>query len=124
MKDTINSLLESNILTTDFETQNILEYANNITQINESAVNMFKYSPEKVIVNIDENNKYFVEFAGNLERYMRDEDVNIDEAMTEVAECNNIAIEECTVVFDESCVDKIDFGELTKSNHAFKLARM
>lgn len=121
MKDTVNCLLESSIITSNFEVQNVLDL-HTLPAI-EEASNIFTHSAQKVIVDMDRNNRYLIEFSNNLEKYMRDANISIDEAMVEVADCNNIDIDECTVVFDESCINKIDFDELVNTDHAFMLAR-
>ena len=124
MKDTVKSLLES-----------VASPEVNFTVANTAALNMLRpvtesermtsvYTPERVIVARNPvDNKYVIEYANNLERLMLDQDLGINEAMNMVADINEIDISECTVVFDDSCINRIDISSVIRLDTNFDLAR-
>lgn len=119
MKDTLKSLLESaTIPSLDVQTRNTLAY-NGLSKFTEAGC--LEYTPQKVIINKSRSG-YVVEFTGNLERLMRDQDMEIDEAMETVASLNDIPIEECTVLFDEAAINIIDINKVQILNPEFRLA--
>lgn len=122
MVDTVKSLLENYVdPPTDFITSNTASY-----NILESVDTMDKMSlvytaPKVVVVKGGYTGKYLVEYVDNLERLMLDQDMGIIEAMNVVADVNDIPIDECAVVFDSSCVDRIDFTKLIKADPDFDI---
>ena len=67
---------------------------------------------------------YLVEYANNLEKFMLEQDIGIKEAMSVIADVNEIPVDECAVVFDESCVNKIDIGAIITLDPDFDIVRM
>lgn len=65
--------------------------------------------PEKVVVNVSKGNNYLVEYTGNLERLMQDQNVSLNEALDMISEVNKIDKERIYIVADESCIEKINF---------------
>lgn len=122
MKKTANCLLESYGITSDFQINNQLRFSR-IAPLTESS-NIFAFTPNKVIVNMNCDNKYLIEFSGNLERYMADNNIDITEAVNDVADCNKISPEDCTVVFDQNSVFNVDFKELLQHDYVFNIARL
>ena len=55
---------------------------------------------------------------------MLDNDMGIKEAMLVVSEVNEIPVDECTVIFDESCVERIDIGAVIKLDTDFDVKKM
>ena len=124
MLDTVKSLLESSVEPeVDFYTQNRAAL-NMLDTIAESERMSTRFTPQKVMVLKSHEGRYLVEYANNLERYMLDNDIGIKEAMSVVADINEIPVEECAVVFDESCVDRIDIGAVIKLDPDFDITRM
>lgn len=124
MIDTVKSLLESSVEPeVDFYTQNRAAL-NMLDTIAESERMSTRFTPQKVMVLKSPEGRYLVEYANNLERYMLDNDIGIKEAMSVVADINEIPVEECAVVFDESCVNKIDIGAIIKLDPDFDITRM
>ena len=83
MKDTVISLMESAVNPEiDFLTKNVAAF-NILESVTESQKVNTTYTPQKVIVLKDpeDTSKYMVEFTGNLEYLMRDQEVGIIEAM-------------------------------------------
>lgn len=124
MKDTVKSLLESSVEpNVDFFTENLASL-NILDTITESEKMSMGYNAQKVMVLKSPEGGYLVEYANNLERFMLDNDMGIREAMNVVADVNEIPIEECKVVFDNSCVDKIDIGAVIKLDPEFDIVRV
>lgn len=122
MKDTVRSLLEFAAKPEfDFVSKNTAAY-NILRPVTESEMMTTQYVPQKVMV-LRDGDKYVVEYANNLERLMLDQEMGIVEAMKVVAAVNNICVDECTVVFDESCIDKIDIEAVIKLDPDFDLAK-
>lgn len=125
MKDTVKMLVESACVPNlDFATRNTAAF-NILDTITESQRLNTTYIPQKVIVVKDPENQggYLVEFSNNLERLMQDQDVGIAEAMQLVADVNDISIDECTLIIDESCVDKFDIAKLIELDTDFDVKR-
>lgn len=122
MKDTVRSLLESAVEPEfDFISKNTAAY-NILRPVTESEMMTTQYVPQKVMV-LRDGDKYVVEYANNLERLMLDQEMGIVEAMEVVVAVNNICVDECTVVFDESCINKIDIEAVIKLDPDFDLAK-
>lgn len=124
MKDTVKSLLESSVEpNVDFYTENLASL-NILDTITESEKMSMGFNAQKVMVLKSPEGGYLVEYANNLERFMLDNDMGIREAMNVVADVNEIPIEECKVVFDNSCVNKIDIGAVIKLDPEFDIVRV
>ena len=76
-------------------------------------------TPEKVVVNQTKGNNFLVEYTGNLERLIQDQNVSLDEALDMIAEVNDIPKERIYIVADESCIKKINFVKAKESNINF-----
>ena len=124
MKDTVKSLLESSVEpNVDFYTENLASL-NILDTVTESEKMSMGFNAQKVMVLKSPEGGYLVEYANNLERFMLDNDMGIREAMNIVADVNEIPIEECKVVFDNSCVNKIDIGAVIKLDPEFDIVRV
>lgn len=125
MKDSALALMESTLIpSVDLQTENTV-YFNNITTLSESAFQRLGYTPQKVIVvqNPDDTSTYMVEFSGNLERLMNDQDIDINEAMEMVAEDNNLIVSDMILVLDESAKFKLNISEIIKSKPEYSIVR-
>ena len=76
-------------------------------------------TPEKVVVNQTKGNNFLVEYTGNLERLIQDQNVSLDEALDMIAEVNDIPKERIYIVADESCIKKINFVKAKESDINF-----
>lgn len=124
MLDTVKSLLESSVEPeVDFFTQN-RSALNMLESVTESERMSTRFTPQKVMVLKSPEGGYLVEYANNLERFMLDNDMGIKEAMLVVSEVNEIPVDECTVIFDESCVERIDIGAVIKLDTDFDVKKM
>lgn len=124
MLDTVKSLLESSVEPeVDFFTQNRAAL-NMLESVAESERMSTRFTPQKVMVLKSPEGGYLVEYANNLERFMLDNDMGIKEAMLVVSEVNEIPVDECTVIFDESCIERIDIGAVIKLDTDFDVKKM
>lgn len=120
MKDTVQSLLESAVTpAADIFTKNRLAYRK-LNKLNESA-EVLAYTADKVIVN-KARSGYLVEFSGNIERLMRDQEMEITEAMELVAAKNGINVEECTLVLDEAAINVLNIDKVLDLAPVFAIA--
>lgn len=123
MVDTVKCLLESSVMPEmDFRTKNTANLSI-LDPITESERTSMTFFPHKVMVQKSVEGGYLVEYANNLERLMYDSDIGIIEAMEMVCDVNNINMEECKVIFDESCINRIDIGAVIKADPDFDIAR-
>lgn len=122
MKDTVKLMLESDF---GFSTENYSknrQILDDTTYVSESVRQLTGFTPEKVTVLSDGNNIY-IEFAGNLERLMKDADCDFNEALSMTMEANKIAALDANIIIDESCVDRINLDEMIKvagKEHIFR----
>lgn len=125
MKDTVKAIIESSVLPeVDFLSKNTAAL-NILDTINEADRRQLAFIPQKVTVMKRplKENAYLVEYSNNLERLMLDENIGIVEAMQLVCDVNNIAMDECAVVFDESCINKIDIEAVIKLDPDFDMIK-
>ena len=124
MKDTVKAIIESSVLPeVDFLSKNTAAL-NILDTVNEADRRQLAFIPQKVtVMKRPLKEGYLVEYSNNLERLMLDENVGIIEAMQMVCDVNNIAVDECAVVFDESCVNKIDIEAVIKLDPDFDMIR-
>lgn len=123
MVDTVKCLIESSAMPEiDFRTKNTANLGI-LDPITEAERTMMQFYPGKVMVQKNPNGGYLIEYANNLERLMYDNDIGIIEAMDLVCDVNDIQMEECKVIFDESCIDKIDIGAVIKADPDFDIVR-
>lgn len=123
MKDTVKALVESACMPNlDFSTKNRTAF-NILDVVSEAQRLNTTYIPQKVIVVKDPEGGYLVEYSNNLERLMKDQDLGVVEAMQLVADVNDLSIDECTLIMDESCVDKIDITKLIELDTDFDILR-
>ena len=91
----------------------------NTLKLNEIPVidkSKFNFNEQKVmVISNNDKSKYFVEFTNNLERFIKDNNISVNEAIERVAEANNIFKNDIVVVLDESCIHKIDVEALSNS---------
>lgn len=125
MQDTVKALIESSVEPNiDFYTKN-RSSLNMLDSITESEKMSMGFTAQKVLVQKSpEDNRYLVEYANNLEKFMLEQDIGIKEAMSVIADINEIPVDECAVVFDESCVNKIDIGAVITLDPDFDIVRM
>ena len=125
MQDTVKALIESSVEPNiDFYTKN-RSSLNMLDSITESEKMSMGFTAQKVLVQKSpEDNRYLVEYANNLEKFMLEQDIGIKEAMSVIADINEIPVDECAVVFDESCINKIDIGAVITLDPDFDIVRM
>lgn len=124
MKDTVKTIIESSVLPeVDFLSKNTAAL-NILDTVNEADRRQLAFIPQKVtVMKRPLKEGYLVEYSNNLERLMLDENVGIVEAMQMVCDVNNIAVDECAVVFDESCINKIDIEAVIKLDPDFDMIK-
>lgn len=123
MKDTVKVLVESSCVPNlDFASKNIAAF-NILDSVTEAQRLNTTYIPQKVIVIKDPEGGYMVEYANNLERLMMDQDIGVAEAMQLVSDVNDLSIDECTLIMDESCIDRIDISKLIEADMDFDIKR-
>ena len=113
MKDTVKVMLESDFgFGTEVMSKN-REILEGMDFVSENVRQLTGFTPEKVVV-LTDNEKIYIEFAGNLERLMEDQNVDLHEALDMVMMCNNLAACDANLIIDESAVDRIDMEALVK----------
>ncbi len=115
MRDTIMPLLESERM----NDININEDYYNVSEITENQKRLLGYTTEKVIVMKESGGPYLVEFGGNLERYIVENNVSFEEAMRSIEEMYNIDKRSINVVLKESDIGKLDIEDLMFKDYKF-----
>lgn len=112
MNDKIVAVCESafgfNALITS-ENQKAME---DIERLTESEKALIGFTDEKVKVDSD-GVDHFITYSNNLEQYIKDSGLGLDEAVDNICKRWDILKESVVIVVDESCVDKIDMVTLT-----------
>lgn len=115
MKDTVKAMLES-----EFQMPMSIEEANmgileSITPISDKVRELTGFTPEKAVVLYHESEgRYYIEFANNIERVMKDQNISFIEAVEEILNTNNIHMEDTSIIVDESCISKLDLSTLVE----------
>lgn len=109
MRESVLSLLESEltgnlIMNSDF---------NSLPEITSNQARLLGFSTEKVIVMKESGGPFMIEFANNLERYMAENELSMNEAVENIAEMNNIAVSDINIVLRESDIGKVDIKGLS-----------
>lgn len=113
MKDTVKVMLESDFgFGTEITSKNrqILE---EMDFVSENVRQLTGFTPEKVVV-LSDNDNIYIEFAGNLERLMGDQGLDLQEALEMVMMSNGLAACDANIIVDESAVERIDMEALVK----------
>lgn len=110
MRESVLSLLESE-LTGDLTMNS--EF-NSLQEITENQARLLGFSTEKVIVMKESGGPYMIEFANNLERYMAENEINIKEAVENIAAMNNISESDINIVLRPSDIGKLNINKLTE----------
>lgn len=121
MKKTLQSLIESSITPTmNLYTKNLMLYES-IPTITESAESILGYTPAKVVVLRDPDNfdKYLIEFTGNLERLVKDQNIELIDAVAEVAHVNKIDVEDCTIIIDHEACKVLNLDAICRQRPLF-----
>lgn len=101
--------------------QNELAYAA-LTEATEHEKQILGFTLDRVaIMREAEGAQCYVEYTGNLEKYMNDQKIfTIEEAMGNVQKEYGLEKSEITLVVDESCIKKIDLAALAKKYNVVK----
>lgn len=111
MKDTVKIMTESAF---GFDT-NIMgknrELFESTAMVSEEVRQLTGFTPDKVVV-LKKDNDVFIEFAGNLERLMKDAGYDVKEAIQSVMIENKQMATTPNIIVDESCVDTVNMEAL------------
>lgn len=86
-----------------------------IEHLTESESNLLRFDANKVTVNCTPDGNYLVEYSDNLERYIKDYHLTLEDAIEELARKYDLLEESIVIVIDESCVDKLDIKTLKEN---------
>ena len=113
MKDTVKAMLESDFGFNTEVTSKNRQILDEMNFVSENVRQLTGFTPEKVVV-LSDNDNIYIEFAGNLERLMGDQGLDLHEALDMVMMCNGLAAEDANIIVDESAVERIDMEALVK----------
>lgn len=114
MYDKIVGLCESKF---GFNPSVLVENAKDLVSIEvltEAEKKLLGYTVEKVNINCD-GTDYFIEYSGNLEKYMKDQSIGLEEAIEKIVEKHELLKESIIIVIDESCTGKMDIAALKEN---------
>ena len=122
MRSTVACLLESQTRFNVSATADNLSVYDKVEVLPSNIRNKLGFTLEKVnILRDKEHSKYFVEYSNNLERYMKDQQITLNEAMDNICEHYTLFQDDVAIVVDEACVNKIDMPSLVKEYSVFKI---
>lgn len=124
MQNTVTVLLESEAqygFGLQGLNQNELAFAA-LTEASEHEKQLLGFTLDRVAVMREaEGAQCYVEYSGNLEKYMNDQKIfTIEEAMKNVQEEYGLEMSDLTLVVDESCIKKIDLAALAEKYNVVK----
>ena len=114
MKDTTKAIYEATLM--EFEVENKNRRIYNEMAVAESNISMLmKYTPERVaMVKNPSDGAIYCEFANNIERYMKDNNISFQEAMRNISETYNIHECDINVIFTEMDTTKINMESIVE----------
>lgn len=112
MLDTANVLLESaGNFTSEFSLvalgENATEF-DSLKSINAEMRDQLTFREASVAVHETKGKNYLIEYSHNLERFMEDQNITINEALDRVINSNDIPSERVYVVIEQSDVSKLN----------------
>lgn len=120
MYETVSCLLENSVnLGLNAISENTKVYKK-VEPISENVKQLLGFTLDKVTVVKESEDSYYVEYSDNLERYMKDQAITLNEAVTNICERYAIFESDLSIIVDESCVDKIDMPALVDKYKVFK----
>ena len=123
MKNTIACMLESETkFGLGIQTKNLNEQVyDQLQEASQDLRNLLGYTVEKVCVNSDGKDSYYIEFSNNIERYMEDQKIfTVEEAITNIAEHYGMVEEDIYIIVDENCLDKVNITQLSEKYNVIK----
>lgn len=115
MKSTVDLLLEAE--SSNFAVSVLTENAqcfDKIETVTEQQTQFLGYTAKKVNLAQQKDGTVLVEFSNNLERFMNDQQLTLDEAMSALGEEYELIPAAISIVVDESCVDKINLAAVSE----------
>lgn len=115
MQSTVNVLLEGE--STKFAVSVLTENAKfyeTIQPVTEQQTQFLGYTAKKVNLAQQKDGTVLVEFSNNLERFMNDQQLTLDEAMEALGEEYELIPQMISIVVDESAVDKLDLAAVSE----------
>lgn len=94
---------------------------NELEELTDDQKRLLGVTVEKVTVNSDGNDSYFIEYSDNIERYIQDQKLlSVEEAMDNICEYYEISKDEVSIVVDESAINKVDIIALKDNFNVIK----
>ena len=115
MKSTVACLLESEMgfnYNTELENTKVF---NSLDSLTEQQNDYLGYTAKKVILAGQKDGTVLVEYSNNLERFMKDQALDINEAVEQLENVHELCPGSIAIVVDESCINKIDLAALTEN---------
>ena len=116
MRESVMTLLENEIAAG----LPINESYNSLDTISESQERLLGFTPEKVIIMRESGGPYLIEFSNNLERYMVENNLSLDSAISILEDLHTIDRRSIAIVLRESDIGKLD---VTKLSNEFNFLR-
>lgn len=110
MKQSVISLLESE-LTGELTMHSTFD---SLPEITDNQARLLGFSTEKVIVMKESGGPYMIEFANNLERYMAENELTMNEAVENIAAMNNISKSDINIVLRPTDIGKVNISKLSE----------
>lgn len=111
MYKTVKALIESAVMpSTDF----VVENANNFSKLRpatEKELLSANFNAKKVPVTAYDG-RYVIEFSDGVDKVMKNMNLELSEAVEEIARVNRISVDKCVLLVDESVIDKVDLSDV------------
>lgn len=113
MKNTVTQLLEGSVIPEENYSMRNNRILNYIREATDDEKVCTTFPVQKVIVS-ESNGNYIMEFDNNVERYMREQNISLTEAVNNIAYANNIKVEDCVLLIKENTITKLDLSVALK----------
>lgn len=92
-----------------------------LEELTEEQKQLLGTTVEKVTVNKNKEGSCFIEYSGNLERYIQDQKLlSVEEAVDNICELYSLSKNDIFIVVDESAINKVDIIALKDTYNVVK----
>ena len=112
MKSTVTTIMEAGSNFNNNKELKNMKVFESLDSITEQQNDYLGYTAKKVVLAGQKDGNVLCEYSNNLERFMKDQAIDINEAIDQLEDQYDLCPGSIAIVVDESCINKIDLDAL------------
>ena len=120
MKSTVTTIMEAGSNFNNNKELKNMKVFESLDFITEQQNDYLGYTAKKVVLAGQKDGNVLCEYSNNLERFMKDQAIDINEAIDQLEDQYDLCPGSIAIVVDESCINKIDLDALTENYTVLK----